>query len=398
MADWKKRYDELAGRLAERGVDAAGVVESLKSQRIETPSWGYADSGTRFGVFHWPGAATTLEEKLQDAAAVHRFTGVCPSVAIHIPWDKVDDWDAIAQYADGLGLALGAVNPNLFQDAEYKLGSVANADPAIRRRAVAHMLECVEIAKAVKSGVLSLWFADGTNYPGQDNIRARKGRVEECLAKVYKAMPKGMRMLIEYKMFEPAFYHTDVADWGMSYAICRRLGEAAQVLVDLGHHALGTNIEHIVAFLIGEGRLGGFHFNNKKYADDDLIVGSMNPYELFLIFCELVDGELDPSVSMEVAYMIDQSHNIEPKIEAMLQSVENIQVAYAKALVLDRAGLARAQGSGNVVNSTQKMREAFETDISPLLAKARDEMGLDPDPIKAFRASGYAERVAKERG
>lgn len=398
MSEWQERYERLAERLGRRGVAAAAVVEALKSQRIETPSWGYADSGTRFQVFHCPGAARTLEEKLQDAAQVHRYTGVCPSVAIHIPWDKVDDWDAIAAYAKELGLCLGAVNPNLFQEPEYKLGSVAHPDPAVRRKAVEHMLECVEIARKIGSNVLSLWFADGTNYAGQDNIRARKRRVLECLQEVYAAMPEGMRMLLEYKMFEPAFYHTDIADWGMSYAFCCRLGERAQVLVDLGHHALGTNIEHIVAFLIDEGRLGGFHFNNKKYADDDLIVGSVNPYELFLIFCELIDGERDPSVTMDVAYMIDQSHNIEPKIEAMIQSVDNIQVAYAKALVLDREGLAAAQKAGDVITANAKMREAFETDVTPLIARAREEMGLDPDPIAAFRASGYAERVAKERG
>jgi len=289
---WQKAYEVLAEDLAGRGVDIASVKGSLKAQRIETPSWGYADSGTRFKVFTQPGAAQTTEQKLQDAAQVQKYTGIAPSVALHIPWDKVDDYDALRDYAEGLGLTLGAINPNLFQDDEYKLGSLTHPNAKIRRQAIDHCLECVEIAKATGSDIISLWLADGTNYPGQDSFRGRKRRLLEALEELYAAMPEPMRLLIEYKFFEPAFYHTDLGDWGTALMFAQKLGERAQVLVDLGHHPLGTNIEQIVAYLIDENRLGGFHFNSKKFADDDLTVGSINPYELFLIFNELIDGEL----------------------------------------------------------------------------------------------------------
>jgi L-rhamnose isomerase/sugar isomerase len=339
----------------------------------------------------------TAYEKLSDAAQAHKYPGVTPSVALHTPWDKVDDYAALKTYAAGLGLELGAVNPNLFQDDEYKLGSLTHADPAIRRRAVDHMLECVEIANTIGSEVISLWLADGTNYPGQDNIRQRRHRLQETLTEVYAAMPAPMRLLIEYKFFEPGFYATDLGDWGMSKLMSQKLGDRAQVLVDLGHHPLGTNIEQIVAILIDEGRLGGFHFNNKKYADDDLPVGSINPYELFLIFNELIDGALDPAVTMNVAYMIDQSHNIKPKIEATIQSVVNIQVAYAQALCIDRPALAAAQRAGDVVAAENTLLAAYRTDVRPLLAQVRQEMGLAIDPLAAYRASGYYEKVAAER-
>lgn len=395
---WQKAYRALADDLEERGLDLASITEALKAQKIETPSWGYADSGTRFKVFSQDGAARTAEEKLQDAAQVHKYTGVAPSVALHIPWDKVDDYGALGAYAADLGLTLGAINPNLFQDAEYKLGSLCHPDPAIQRMAVDHMIECVEIAKTVNSNILSLWLPDGTNYPGQDSFRGRWRRLAANLTEVYTAMPPTMRLLLEYKFFEPAFYHTDLSDWGMSLTMASKLGERAQVLVDLGHHPLGTNIEQIVALLIEEGRMGGFHFNSKKFADDDLTVGSINPYELFLIFNELIDGELDPAVDMDVAYMIDQSHNIKPKVEAMIQSVVNVQVAYARALLIDRAKLANARIAGDVVVAEETLLEAFRTDVRPLLAHVRDEMGLDPDPVAAYRASGYFAKVCAERG
>jgi L-rhamnose isomerase/sugar isomerase len=397
MEHWQDAYRVLADGLAAQGLDIEAIKAALKAQHIETPSWGYADSGTRFKVFRQAGAARTAYEKLADAAQVHKFTGVTPSVAIHIPWDKVDDYAELTAYATGLGLQLGAVNPNLFQDDEYKLGSLTHVDPAIRRRAIAHMIECVEIAKTIGSEVISLWLADGTNYPGQANIRQRRHYLAESLAEVYAAMPAPMRLLIEYKFFEPAFYATDLGDWGMSMLMAQKLGERAQVLVDLGHHPLGTNIEQIVAILIDEGRLGGFHFNSKKYADDDLTVGSINPYELFLIFNELIDGALDPAVTMNVAYMIDQSHNIKPKIEATIQSVVNIQVAYAQALLIDRAALAAAQQAGDVVAAENTLLAAFRTDVRPLLAQVRQEMGLAIDPLAAYRASGYYEKVAAER-
>jgi L-rhamnose isomerase/sugar isomerase len=397
MATWKEAYRILVDSLAQQGIRVEDVKKALKAQKIETPSWGYADSGTRFKVFRQAGAARTTFEKLADAAQVHRFTGVAPSVALHIPWDKVDDYGELAAYARSLGLALGAVNPNVFQDDEYKLGSLCNPDAAIRRRAVAHCLECIEIAKTIGSRDISLWLADGTSSPGQDNMRQRKHRLAETLHDIYAAMPAPMRLLIEYKFFEPNFYSTDLGDWGTSFLMAQKLGDRAQVLVDLGHHPLGTNIEQIVAFLIDEGRLGGFHFNNKKFADDDLTVGSINPYELYLIFNELIDGAMDPAVKMDVAYMIDESVNIKPKIESMIQSVVNVQEAYARALLIDRKKLSEAQLSGDVVTAEETVVRAFRTDVTPLLAAVRDEMGLAPDPLAAYRASGYTEKVLAER-
>ncbi|HUV94151.1 MAG TPA: L-rhamnose isomerase [Anaerolineae bacterium] len=397
MDERKAAYRVLADDLTGRGLDVEGIKAALKAQRIETPSWGYGDSGTRFKVFEQRGAARTVHEKLADAAQVHRFTGVAPSVALHIPWDKADDYGELRSYARSLGLRLGAINPNLFQDDDYRLGSLCHPDSAIRRKAIDHCLECIEIAKTTGSQIISLWLADGTNYPGQDSIRARKHRLVESLTDVYGAMPAPMRLLVEYKFFEPAFYHTDLGDWGMALLTAQKLGERAQVLVDLGHHPLGTNIEQIVAILIDEGRLGGFHFNSKKFADDDLTVGSINPYELFLIFNELIDGELDPAVEMDVAYMLDQSHNVKPKIEAMIQSVVNVQVAYACALLIERHGLREAQLAGDVVTAEETLLRAFRTDVRPLLAAVREEMGLGPDPLAAYRASGYYERVCAER-
>jgi len=395
---WKAAYGVLANDLAGRGLDVEGIKAALKAQRIETPSWGYGDSGTRFKVFAQRGAARTAYEKLADAAQVHKYTGVAPSVALHIPWDKVDDYGALKVYAQSLGLRLGAINPNLFQADDYKLGSVCHPDPSIRRKAIDHCLECVEVARATNSDIISLWLADGTNYPGQDSIRARKHRLIESLTEVYAAMPAPMRLLIEYKFFEPAFYHTDLGDWGMALLVAQKLGDRAQVLVDLGHHPLGTNIEQIVALLIDEGRLGGFHFNSKKFADDDLTVGSINPYELFLIFNELIDGELDPAVEMDVAYMLDQSHNVKPKIEAMIQSIVNVQTAYARALLIDRRKLTEAQLAGDVVTAEETLLAAFRTDVRPLLAAVREEMGLTSDPLAAYRMSGYYERICAERG
>src|ERR671936_2200415 len=330
-------------RLAAQGRTLEEVTRRLKAQRIETPSWGYANSGTRFKVFPQPGVPRSVEEKLADAAQVHRLTGVAPSVALHIPWDRVDDWAALRRYAEGLGLTLGAINPNLFQDEVYKLGSLAHPDAQVRRRAVDHVLECIGIAQQTGSTLISLWLADGTNYAGQDDLRGRRRRLLSSLEEIYAALAPGMRLLVEYKFYEPAFYATDIADWGSALVTCLKLGERAKVLVDLGHHAQGTNIEQIVAFLSDEGRLGGFHFNNRKYADDDLIVGSVNPFELFLIFVELAAGEALPRLT------IDQSHNVEAKVEAMVLSVVNLQEAYAKALLVDRDELARAQQSGDVL-------------------------------------------------
>jgi L-rhamnose isomerase/sugar isomerase len=389
----ERYYDALTGLLSESGVDVASVEERLRTQRVETPSWGYGNSGTRFKVFPQPGVPRDPFEKLDDAAEVHRLTGVCPSVAIHIPWDRVEDYGELKGYAGSLGMRVGAVNPNLFQEEEYSLGSVCHPDAGVRRKATDHLLECVDVAKEVDSDVLSLWFADGTNYAGQDSFVERRHRMQECLSETYGAMTENMRMLIEYKPFEPAFYHTDLADWGTALTMCQRLGERAEVLVDLGHHLQGTNIEHIVALLLDEGRLGGFHFNNRKYADDDLIVASINPFELFLIYVELVEAE----ESTRIDYMIDQSHNIEPKIEAMILSVTNLQVAYAKALLVDRAALAEARHEGDVLGAHRVLLDAYATDVRPLCAKVREDLGASADPLDAFRQSGYLQRVVEER-
>ncbi|MCC7447819.1 MAG: L-rhamnose isomerase [Anaerolineae bacterium] len=388
-------YPALADQLQKNGVNLDDVKAKLKKQHIETPSWGYGNSGTRFKVFTWPGAARNIHERLADAAYVHKLTGIAPTVAIHIPWDKTDDYKALKQEAASLGVGIGAVNPNVFQDEEYKLGSICNPSPAIQEQAIAHLVECCEIMEKTGSDLLSLWFADGTNYAGQDSVVERKHRQENALRETYKHLPKGSRMLIEYKFFEPAFYTTDLQDWGHAYMMALKLGDQAQVLVDTGHHAQGTNIPMIVAYLLDEGRLGGFHFNARQYADDDLIVGTTNPFELFMIYHELVSAG---DKAKDVAYMIDQSHNIEPKIEAMLQSVLNCQVAYAKALLVDRKALAEAQRAGDVLGAHRVVTSAYDTDVRPLLAQVRQEMGLHPDPIAAYRADDYAQRVAKERG
>ncbi|HEX7733591.1 MAG TPA: L-rhamnose isomerase [Ktedonobacteraceae bacterium] len=388
---------DIEARLQERGISLETVIASIQQFRVETPSWGYGDSGTRFKVFPWPGAARNLWEKLEDAAEVQRVTGICPGVAIHIPWDQVNDWQKAKEYAAHLGLHLGAVNPNLFQEDSYRFGSLCHSDAAIRQHAIEHMLECVAIAREIGSDTISLWLADGTNYPGQDDLRTRRHRLSEALTQVYDALGTDLRLLIEYKFFEPAFYHTDLSDWGTAYTLATKLGPQALVLVDTGHHPQGTNLAQIVSILLDEGRLGGFHFNDRKYADDDLIVGSLHPFELFLIFHELITAD-QLKAAGRVDYMIDQSHNIEPKIEAMIQSVLNIQSAHAKALLVDRQRLTEAQQTGDTLEAYRVLRDAFETDVRPLLARTRVETGLAPDPIKAFRESGYAEKVAQTRG
>ena len=337
-------------------------------------------------------------EKFEDAAQVHKLTGVCPSVAIHIPWDKVDDYAKLKQHAADLGVSIGAVNPNLFQEDDYIFGSVTNSNEAIRRKATDHLLECVDIAKTVGSDVLSLWFADGSNYPGQVDIRARKTWMYEALKEMYKAMTPNMRMLIEYKFYEPAFYHTDLADWGMAFNLANKLGPQAEVLVDTGHHPQGTNIEHIVTYLLDENKLGGFHFNSRKYGDDDLIVGSVNPYELFLIFYQIIDAANDKNPQIRqaadnIAYMIDQSHNIERKIPAMLRSVLNVQTQYAKALLINLDEVRDAQERQDVLGAEDAVRKAFEFDVTPLLQAVREEIGVPVDPMKAYLESGYDESI-----
>jgi L-rhamnose isomerase/sugar isomerase len=378
-------------QLADRGIDTAAVVAALRELVIETPSWGYGDSGTRFGVFAQAGRPRDVYEKLDDAAEVHRLTGTAGAVALHFPWDAADDYDELRAQIEQRGLRVGAVNPNLFQDPDYKLGSLTHPDARVRDKAVAHMLECLEIATALGSTAQSLWLADGTNYPGQDDLRARRHRLLEGLARVYGALPADQELLVEYKLFEPAFYATDLADWGSALLTCLKLGDRARVLVDLGHHAQGVNIEQIVAFLADEDRLGGFHFNNRKYADDDLIVGSVNPFELFLIFTELIGGGSLPRLT------IDQSHNIELKVEAMVLSVVNLQEAYAKALLVDREALRAAQAAGDVLGGHEALLDAYRTDVRPLCVAARAAQGAAEDPVATVRRSGYAARMAVER-
>jgi len=396
MAD-SEALNVLTESLRRKRIDIESVKHALKNLTIETPTWAYGDSGTRFKVFKQPGAARNIFEKLQDAACVHQYTGVTPSVAVHVLWDFADcDADEVRNFAESLGIRIGAVNPTLFEQDEYRFGSIANPAPAVRQKAVAHMLDAIDIMRRCDCKYLSLWLADGTNYPGQDDFRRRKRRAAENLRKVNDALDDSMEMLIEYKFFEPAFYATDIADWGMAYVLAKSSGPKAKVLVDLGHHPHGTNIEQIVAFLIDENMLGGFHFNSRKYADDDLTTGSLNPYELFLIFNELVaaggGGRL-----YDVPYTIDQSHNVKPKIEAMIQSVMNIQATCAKALCVDRPALRDAQDRCDVTAAEAIFKDAFYTDVRPLLGLVRGEMGLQADPLQAYRQSGHFEKIANER-
>jgi L-rhamnose isomerase/sugar isomerase len=372
------------------------VKTALNSQRIELPSWAFGNTGTRFKVFAQPGVPRTVQEKVADAAQVHRFTGAAPSVALHIPWDKTGDYAALAAYAADCGIAIGTINANVFQDDDYKLGSVANPDPRVRAKARDHLLECIAIMDATGSRDLKLWFADGTNYPGQDDIRARQDRLAEGLAAVYARLGPQQRMLLEYKLFEPSFYTTDVPDWGTSLLHCTALGPKAAVVVDTGHHAPGVNIEFIVAVLLRAGRLGGFDFNSRFYADDDLMVGAADPFQLFRILHEVVRADaLAPAAG--VAFMLDQCHNIEPKIPAQIRSVMNVQEATAKALLIDAGALAAAQQAGDVLGANAVLMDAYNTDVRPLLAELRQDLGLDPDPVAAYHRSGYGERIIKER-
>jgi L-rhamnose isomerase/sugar isomerase len=372
------------------------VAEGLNDLNIELPSWAFGNSGTRFKVFAQPGVPRDPFEKVADAAQVHAFTGSAPSVALHIPWDRVDDYDRLAKHAADLGVRIGTINSNVFQDDDYMLGSVCNPDARVRRKATDHLLECVDIMDVTGSRDLKLWFADGTNYPGQDDIVARQERLAEALAEVYARLGDDQRMLLEYKLFEPSFYTMDVPDWGTAYAHCVELGAKAKVVLDTGHHAPGTNIEFIVAMLLRLGKLGGFDFNSRFYADDDLMVGAADPFQLFRIMWEVRRGDgLEPSTG--VAFMLDQCHNIEPKIPAQIRSVMNVQEATAKALLVDAEALARAQGDGDVLGANAVFMDAYNTDVRRLLADLRSDHGLDADPLAAYQRSGYHERVCAER-
>jgi L-rhamnose isomerase / sugar isomerase len=377
-------------------MDRMAVTEVLRGQKIELPSWAFGNSGTRFKVFAQAGVPRDPYEKIADAAQVHRFTGVAPSIALHIPWDKVEDYTKLAAVATDAGIRLGTVNANVFQDDDYKLGSVTNPDPRIRRKALDHLFECIDVMDQTGSRDLKLWFADGTNYPGQDSIRARQDRLSEALASVYDRLTGDQRLILEYKLFEPSFYTMDVPDWGTSYAHCLQLGDRAQVCVDTGHHAPGTNIEFIVAFLLRAGKLGAFDFNSRFYADDDLMVGSADPFQLFRILAEVAAaGGLDADT--EIAFMLDQCHNIEAKIPAQIRSVMNVQEATAKALLIDADALVAAQAEGDVLGANGVLMDAYNTDVRPLLAQLRTDMGLDPDPMTAYKRSGYAERIVADR-
>ncbi len=377
-------------------VTFADVADQLVQQRIELPSWAFGNSGTRFKVFSTPGTPRTVQEKIADAAQVHAATGLAPKVALHIPWDKVDDYVGLRTYAADLGLELGTVNSNTFQDDRYKLGSLTHVDPAVRRLAIDHHLECIEVMDSTGSQDLKIWLADGTNYPGQGDIRGRQDRLAESLAAIYAHLGTGQRLVLEYKFFEPAFYHTDVPDWGTSYAQVSALGEQALVCLDTGHHAPGTNIEFIVAQLLRLGKLGSFDFNSRFYADDDLIVGAADPFQLFRILYEVIrGGGLEPDSG--VAFMLDQCHNVEDKIPGQIRSVLNVQEMTARALLVDTDALTAAQQAGDVLGANAVLMNAFYTDVRPNLAAWRETRGLPADPVRAYAASGYQTKINHDR-
>lgn len=376
------------------------VLEALEQFRIELPSWGFANTGTRFGKFLQPGAATTIEEKLADAGQVHQFTGCCPSVAVHVLWDFPEGVRSAPQtvrLAEKYGVRIGAINPNVFQDQIYKYGSLGNPDPAVREAALRHILESIEISHITGSRDLSLWFADGSNFPGTANIRHRKHWFMEGLRAAHERLRDGQRMLVEYKPFEPAFYHTDIADWGMALLLARAAGPKARVLVDTGHHYQGQNIEQIVAWLLDEEMLGGFHFNDRRYADDDLTLGSIDPYQVFRIFHQILQYEFETGRRADIAYMVDQSHNLKNKIEEMIQTVTTAQELWAKAALVDHARLALHQQRSELVDAEECLKAAFATDVRPWIREWRRSKGLPEDPLAAFRASGYLERISRER-
>jgi L-rhamnose isomerase/sugar isomerase len=372
------------------------VADQLQHQAIELPSWAFGNSGTRFKVFGTPGTPRTIQEKLADAAKVNELTGLAPKVALHIPWDNVDDFAELRSYANELGVDLGTVNSNTFQDDIYKFGSLTHVDEVVRRKAIDHHLECIEIMNQTGSRDLKIWLADGTNYPGQDDIRARQDRLAESLAAIYARLGDDQRLVLEYKFFEPAFYHTDVPDWGTSYAQVTALGERAMVCLDTGHHAPGTNIEFIVAQLLRLGKLGSFDFNSRFYADDDLIVGAADPFQLFRIMFEVVRGG-GYGPQSPVAFMLDQCHNVEDKIPGQIRSVLNVQEMTARALMVDRDALSHAQAELDVLGANAVFMDAFYTDVRPALAQWRETRGLPADPVAAYAASGYQKTIEADR-
>ena len=372
------------------------ILAQLAGQAIELPSWAFGNSGTRFRVFGTPGTPRTVQEKIADAAQVNAFTGLSPSVALHIPWDKVEDYAALGAFAEDHGVSLGTVNSNTFQDDAYKFGSLTHLDPKVRQMAIDHHFECIDVMNATGSRDLKVWLADGTNYPGQGDIRGRQDRLAESLATIYTRIGAEQRLVLEYKFFEPAFYHTDVPDWGTSYAQVSALGERAMVCLDTGHHAPGTNIEFIVAQLLRLGKLGSFDFNSRFYADDDLIVGAADPFQLFRILYEVIrGGGYGPDST--VAFMLDQCHNVEEKIPGQIRSVLNVQEMTARALLVDRTALSAAQETHDVLGANGILMDAFYADVRPDLAAWRESRGLPADPMKAFAASGYQQKITETR-
>jgi L-rhamnose isomerase / sugar isomerase len=372
------------------------IADQLDHQAIELPSWAFGNSGTRFKVFSTPGTPRTVQEKLSDAAKVNEFTGLAPKVALHIPWDKVDDYSGLKAYAADLGLALGTINSNTFQDDLYKFGSLTHVDDSVRRKAIDHHFECIEIMNLTGSHDLKIWLADGTNYAGQGDLRDRQDRLADSLAQIYQRIGDDQRLVLEYKFFEPAFYHMDVPDWGTAYAQVTALGDRATVCLDTGHHAPGTNIEFIVVQLLRLGKLGSFDFNSRYYADDDLIVGSADPFQLFRILYEVVRGG-GYGPGSDIAFMLDQCHNVEPKIPGQIRSVLNVQEMTARALLVDREALAAAQQAGDVLGANEVLMDAFYTDVRPDLAAWRESRGLPADPARAYAESGYQQKIEADR-
>jgi L-rhamnose isomerase/sugar isomerase len=376
------------------------IFKALDAFSIELPSWSFANTGTRFGKFQQAAAATSTEEKFSDAGQVHRFTGCCPTVAVHVLWDFPQgkaSLNDVAAIAARYGVRIGSINPNVFQDQIYKHGSLGNPDAEVRRAALRHILDCIEIAAAVNSRDLSLWFADGSNYPGTANIRHRRQWFIEGLQEAHRNLRPQQRMLVEYKPFEPAFYHTDIADWGMAISLARQAGPQARVLVDTGHHYQAQNIEQIVAWLLAEGMLGGFHFNDRRYADDDLTLGSIDPYQVFRIFHEIALYEWETGARADIAYMVDQSHNLKDKTEEMIQTAVAAQELYAKAALVDHEALTRHHAKAELIDAEECLKAAFATDVRPVIRQWRRSKGLAEDPLRAFRESGYLERTARER-
>lgn len=399
MRNLKEKYRLLSEDLETKGLNVSDIKEKLKSQVIELPSWAVGNSGTRYGTFRDKGAAATIWDKIDDCAEIQRCLGITPVMASHVCWDKTDDgrFSPVKEYAQEKGLRIGTVHPDTFSRQEYRFGSICSPIESVRNQAREHFKECIRMAREMGSKSIGMWVADGTNYPGQDRLQERKQRLLEGLQTLYGLMDQDMTLLLEYKPFEPFFYTTDVQDWGMSYLMCSHLGERAKVLVDLGHHVSGVNIEQIISILMDEKKLGGFHFNNRRYADDDLIAGTVNPLELFLIYFEILNAQhRDPS--QKITYMLDQSHNIENSLEGIIYSVMNIQTAYAKAAIIDRNALKTAQDENDTVLSNMIIMDAFNTDVEPLLAVVREEMGLsDVNPLRNHRQSGYNKKVAASR-